>query len=88
MRVAHLPFKQLRLTGSGSESTAGMWPDTVSISGYHCATGFLGLSSISSQWSRPIPMKLEPIAVHPISSFDPILIQAGFFIEIGGEGIN
>lgn len=49
-------------------------PGIVSISGYHCATGLLGLSNISNQCSRPMPMKLDPIAVQPINSFEPILI--------------
>lgn len=69
----YLLFKQLRLTGRGSELTDGIWPGTVSISGYHCVTGFLGFSSIFSHCSRPIPMKSAPIAVQPINSFEPIL---------------
>jgi hypothetical protein len=73
--TAHLLFKQLRLMVVESLAAPGMCPGMDSSSGYHCATGLLGLSSISSQWSRPIPMKLDPIAVHPISSFDPILHQ-------------
>lgn len=69
----YLLFKQLRLTGVGSEFTGGMWPGIVSISGYHCVTGFLGFSSIFSHCSRPMPIKSAPIAVQPINSFDPIL---------------
>lgn len=71
--LTHLLFKQLRVAGSGSDSIAGTWPATVSIKGYHCATGFLGLSIISNQWLRPIPMQCDPMAVHPINSFVPIL---------------
>jgi len=71
--AAYLPLRQLRLTGSGWELVSGIWPGTVSNKGYHWATGLRGLSSISSQWSRPIPIKLEPIAVHPINSLWPIL---------------
>lgn len=69
----YLELRQLRLKGSASEVVGEMCPGIVSINVYHCATGFLGLSNISNQWSRPIPIKLEPIAVQPINSFDPIL---------------
>jgi hypothetical protein len=46
---------------------------TCSCRGYHWATGFLGLSSISNQWSLAIPMNIGPRAVHPITSLQPIL---------------
>ena len=69
----YLLLRQLRLMVVESLEAAGMWPGIDSKSGYHCATGLLGLSSISSQWSLPIPIKLEPIAVQPISSLEPIL---------------
>lgn len=71
--AAYLPLRQLKLTGSGCELVSGICPGTVSSKGYHWATGLRGLSSISSQWSLPIPIKLEPIAVQPISSLCPIL---------------
>lgn len=69
----YLLFKQLKLTGRGSELTDGMCPGMVSMSGYHCVTGFLGFSNIFNHCSRPIPMKSAPIAVQPINSFEPIL---------------
>lgn len=71
----YLLFKQLKLTGRGSELTDGMCPGMVSMSGYHCVTGFLGFSNIFSHCSRPIPMKSAPIAVQPINSFEPILLK-------------
>lgn len=71
----YLLFKQLKLTGRGSELTDGMCPGMVSMSGYHCVTGFLGFSNIFSHCSRPMPMKSAPIAVQPINSFEPILLK-------------
>lgn len=59
--------------GSVSVEDGGICPGIDSSKGYHWATGLLGLSNISNQWSFPIPIKLEPIAVQPINSFEPIL---------------
>lgn len=71
-RWSYLAFRQLKLRGRFLEAQ-GLCPGTDSSRGYHWATGFLGLSNISSQWSRPIPIKLFPIPVQPRSSLAPIL---------------
>jgi len=46
---------------------------TASCSGYHWATGRRGLSSISNQWSLPVPVHPAPAKTQPNSSFGPTL---------------
>jgi hypothetical protein len=58
-------------------------PGNDSNSGYHSATGFLGLSNISNQWSRPIPKKRGPTATQPISSLLPTLKIENVLIKFG-----
>lgn len=67
----HVELKQLSGVGSVRVGETTRLSGTLSIRGYHWATGRRGHSNISSQWSRPGPITWEPITATPSSSLAP-----------------